>query len=154
MKRKAPEKKLFPNWSPSGPKFRDIVDQVRKSRSRWCDATADFIEGLAYSGMRKEEAARMTWADIDYDRKLMAIHGSKTDSADRIVPPIPAMIYLGWRRMDQRYSKVNSALTSLAKACKIVGVKKLNHHDLRHLYATVIESGVDIPMLIQVARPC
>ena len=67
----------------------------------------------------------MTWADIDYDRKLMAIHGSKTDSSDRIVPPIPAMWDL-LSRMEKngpKVFKVNSALTSLAKACKIVGVK-------------------------------
>jgi len=35
---------------------------------------------------------------------------------------------------------------SLAAACKEVGVPKLNHHDLRHLFATTcIESGVDVP---------
>ena len=148
MQRKKPEKKLLE--LPSGPKFREIVAEVRKSHSRWRDDTANFIEGLAYSGMRKEEAARMTWADIDYDRKLMVIHGSKTDAATRIVPPIPAMWDLLSRieKDGPKVFKVNSALTSLARACKVVGVKKLNHHDLRHLFATtVIESGVDIPTL-------
>ena len=35
---------------------------------------------------------------------------------------------------------------SLEKACAIIGIPKLRHHDLRHLFATrCIESGVDIP---------
>ena len=32
------------------------------------------------------------------------------------------------------------------RACKLVGVARITHHDLRHLFATrCIESGVDIP---------
>jgi integrase len=39
--------------------------------------------------------------------------------------------------------KCNGALT---RACKEIGISKLTHHDLRHLFATrCIESGVDIP---------
>ena len=35
---------------------------------------------------------------------------------------------------------------SLDRASKILGVKRITHHDLRHLFATrSIESGVDIP---------
>ena len=148
MKRKRPKKKLLE--LPSGPKFQEIVAQIRKSRSRWSDDTADFIEGLAYSGMRKDEANKMVWSDIDYDRKLMLIHGGKTRASERIVPPIPAMWELLSRleKDGPKVFKVKSGLVSLAKACEIVGVKKLDHHDLRHLFATtVIESGVDIPTL-------
>jgi integrase len=35
---------------------------------------------------------------------------------------------------------------ALTQACASVGVHRLTHHDLRHLFATrCIESGVDIP---------
>jgi integrase len=35
---------------------------------------------------------------------------------------------------------------ALTRACKTVGIKRITHHDLRHLFATLcIESGVDIP---------
>jgi integrase len=34
------------------------------------------------------------------------------------------------------------------RAAKIVGMARITHHDLRHLFATrCIESGVDIPMV-------
>jgi integrase len=35
---------------------------------------------------------------------------------------------------------------SINRASKILGIKRITHHDLRHLFATrCIESGVDIP---------
>src|SRR5258708_37003434 len=35
---------------------------------------------------------------------------------------------------------------SIDRAAKLVGVKRITHHDLRHLFGTIcIESGVDIP---------
>jgi integrase len=39
-----------------------------------------------------------------------------------------------------------SIRTGLAKACDRAGVRRLTHHDFRHMFATrSIESGVDIP---------
>jgi integrase len=35
---------------------------------------------------------------------------------------------------------------SIDRASKVLGIKRITHHDLRHLFATrCIESGVDIP---------
>jgi integrase len=35
---------------------------------------------------------------------------------------------------------------ALARACSVVGISRITHHDLRHLFATrCLESGVDIP---------
>jgi integrase len=146
MKRKKPSRKLLE--LPSASQFRAIVTQVRKSRARWGEAAADFIEGLAYSGMRKEEAAMLKWSDVNLERGIVVIRGTKTETSSRTIPLIPAMRDL-LSRVDRDGSKIfkaNSALTSLAKACDSVGIKKLTHHDLRHLFATTcIESGVDIP---------
>jgi len=42
--------------------------------------------------------------------------------------------------------EAGNAAMSLASACSAIGVKKMTHHDLRHLFATTcIESGVDVP---------
>jgi integrase len=46
----------------------------------------------------------------------------------------------------EKVFEAQEAITSLARACEAVGVKKMTHHDLRHLFATTcIESGVDVP---------
>ena len=146
MKRKPPGSKLLE--LPSRTQFQAIVAHIRNSPARWSHAAADFVEGLAYSGMRKKEAANFCWADINFERGLMTINGTKTSASRRIVPPIPAMIDLLGRidRIGPIVFEANSALISLKKACEAVGVKKLTHHDLRHLFATTcIEAGVDIP---------
>ena len=45
-----------------------------------------------------------------------------------------------------RVCLVGECEKSLTRACKLAGVKRITHHDLRHLFATrCIESGVDIP---------
>jgi integrase len=42
--------------------------------------------------------------------------------------------------------RVGECRKSLNRACKKVGIDRITHHDLRHLFATrCIESGVDIP---------
>lgn len=146
MKRKKPSKKLLE--LPSASQFWEIVIQVRKSRARWGEAAADFIEGLAYSGMRKEEAATLTWSDINLDRGILVIRGTKTETSSRTIPLIPAMRDLLSRieKDGPNVFRANSALISLTKACSSIEVRRLTHHDLRHLFATTcIESGVDIP---------
>ena len=55
--------------------------------------------------------------------------------ADRTNEPLTAKVF-----------RVREAQRSIDNACKKLGMKRITHHDLRHLYATAcIESGVDIP---------
>lgn len=148
MKRMPARKRLLE--LPSRTQFQDIITHVRNSRSRWGKAVGDLVEGLAYSGMRLKEAGRMTWSDINLENGIMNIRGSKTEGSIRTVPLIPAMRELLFRieKGGPKVFTAESALGSLKSACKALKVAKINHHDLRHLYATtVIESGVDIPTL-------
>jgi integrase len=47
---------------------------------------------------------------------------------------------------DGRILQVSECHLALSRACKEIGISRLTHHDLRHLFATrCIESGVDIP---------
>jgi integrase len=146
--------RMVPNWKqlrlPSSEQFKAIVAHVRRSPSRWRDHSADFIEGLAYSGMRKAEAGRLTWEDIDLDRGLMIVKGTKTRSSNRTVPLTPAMreLLLRLERTGPEVFIAKDALISLTKACEAINAPRINQHGLRHLFATVcIESGVDIPTL-------
>ena len=157
LKRKRPRKKLMD--LPSKAQFHAIVAKVRGSHSRWADASADLIDGLAYSGMRLQEAATMVWADINFDDRYMIIRGTKTEGSSRRIP-----LFSDFRRLllrmkkngeilDRNSSKIfkaESALTSLKNAGAADGVKKLTHHDLRHMFATTaIEGGVDIKVLAE-----
>ena len=151
-----PRKKLLnlPNKS----QFKKIVHRIRTQAGK-ARIAGDFVEGLSYSGLRLEEANALLWQDLDHERRMMTVKGTKTEGSARIIPMTQAFHALTLGMTSHRESilgrpvlphekvfEVTEASVSLANACKEVGVKKLTHHDLRHLFATTcIESGVDIP---------
>jgi integrase len=150
LERKPAKKKLL--RLPNRTQFAAIVAYVRR-QSGWGRIAGDLVEGLAYSGMRVGESRRLTWGHLDFEKGLMAIPGEKTENAPRIVP-----MTADFRRLvesirggttpdpNARVFRAKECRGSLASACREVGVLKLNHHDLRHLFATTcIESGVDVP---------
>lgn len=144
---------------PESSHFKLLVENMRKRSMIRGGHAANLIEFLAYGGMRiHSEAAWVTWEDVDWQRKQIVVRGNpKTgtkNSEIRRVPIIPDMERLLTRLKD----KLGTAATGriilqnsgcgrmLARACKEIGIAKLTHHDLRHLFATrCIESGVDIP---------
>jgi integrase len=119
---------------------------------------ADFVRFLAYSGCRKSEAMQVTWVDVDFERGEIRVRNAKqrrtSNHAEfRYVPIIPAMRELLQRLRCQnpheptdRVCVVGECEKSLTRACKAIGISRITHHDLRHLFATrCIEAGVDIP---------
>jgi site-specific recombinase XerD len=153
---KAPKKKLLN--LPNKPQFAKIIHHIRTKAGRGRIA-GDLVEGLSYSGLRLEEANTLLWVDLDYERRMMTVNGTKTDGSARVIPMTNAFHDLSLRMKDRRENvtgapvnpqekvfEAQEAITSLARACEAVGVKKMTHHDLRHLFATTcIESGVDVP---------
>lgn len=159
---------------PSQEKFAALVKSVRHAGSRFSRGCGDLIEFLAFGGMRKSEAARITGADCDFKKGTIRVlgdpeHGTK-NWAIRFVPMIPEMRTLLERIKSERdpqkwdtspvmsvnecQKAIDSAVARLAnpeeddngeKPDAII-VPRITHHDLRHLFATrCIESGVDIP---------
>src|SRR5262249_45035638 len=122
---------------------------------------ADLVRFLAYGGFRKSEAAHITWGDCDFKKRQIVVRGhpetglkNRMPGEFRIVPMIPEMQALLERirlhRADPRPTdevmKVKECQKSMDRASAQIGMPRLSHHDLRHLFATrCIESGVDIP---------
>jgi integrase len=142
---------------PTTDQFIQIVEIARKSGA-WCQTqTGDFIEFLAYSGCRLDEAKHVRWTDVNED--AIWIHGGDegTKNSERRQIPIigPMRRLLDDLRANPRYFRgdrgeyvvpIQKCNEALATACARLGIKKITHHDLRHLFATrCIESGVDIP---------
>jgi len=142
---------------PESSQFRDLVANIRKNSGGWGPRIGDLVEFLAYGGMRiRSEAIWVTWNDIDWKRKEIVVRGDPEtgtkNSEIRRVPILPDMETLlnslradGGEGGDQilKISRCNEALN---RACKEIGIPRITHHDLRHLFATrCIESGVDIP---------
>jgi integrase len=143
---------------PSREQFLQIVDHVAKAGA-WCSRDcADFLRGLAFTGMRIGEAAQVEWRDLDIAVGEVIVRGdAQTGTKNwtiRRVPMIPDARALFERMHSERSEesltekvfRVNEAQRAINSACKKLGIPRLTHHDLRHLFATIcIESGVDIP---------
>jgi integrase len=144
---------------PSTDNFNALIAEMRAGHSRDSRNCADFVAGLAYSGMRKGEANALEWRDLDFEAGEIvvrgdAVFGTKGGEGWRRVPMIPDARALFERLrserahepLDAKVFKVRECQKALDRALKKVGAHRITHHDLRHLFATrCIESGVDIP---------
>ncbi len=139
---------------PSVAQFQQLVERIASAGARQSLDCADMVRLLAYSGARLKEATALRWRDIDRGRSRLAIAGTKSESSDRFIPlfpPLDALLHEMRRRqgagsLDARILRVRECRGALRSACRALGIKRLTHHDLRHLFATCcIEAGVDIP---------
>jgi integrase len=157
IKRKKVRQKLL--QLPSQKQFVALVATIRNGEGGWAERCADLVEFLAYGGCRKGEAARVYGRDCDFEKgEITALGDPATGTKNweiRRIPMIPDM-----RRLLERLKKergetefsskpvmlVHECQGAIDTACKKLGIARITHHDLRHLFATrCIESGVDVP---------
>jgi integrase len=143
---------------PSREQFLRLVDAVEHAGA-WCSRDcADFLRGLAFTGCRKGEAAQIEWRDVDFEAEEIVVRGDPETGTKnwtvRRVPMIPDARALFDRMRGERASepqgakvfRVREAQKAIDRAARAVGVPRIVHHSLRHLFATAcIEAGVDIP---------
>src|SRR5262249_40714184 len=143
---------------PGSDQFLQIVDAVENAGA-WCSADcADFVRGLAFTGLGKGEAGEVEWRDLEFEKGEIVVRGDAETATKnwevRRVPMIPDARVLFERmradrhaeRLDAKVFRVGECQKALDRACKKVGADRITHHDLRHLFPThSIESGVDIP---------
>jgi integrase len=142
---------------PEPDQFQKLLETIETSGAGQAKYCADFVRFLAYSGCRLSEARQVRWADANLKRGFITIHSAKTRktndvSKTRNVPIIPEMKILLDRLATKPHSPqdavcaVGECEKSLTRACRILGISRITHHDLRHLFATrCIEAGVDVP---------
>lgn len=140
-------------YTPTRQEFVRLIEAIRQSSSRMAGDAADYVEFLAYTGARKEEAAQVTWGDVDFARERVTFRKTK-NGLIRTIEMIPLACALLERirerrenqLSDERVFQVTQAYGSLRTAAAVIGIPRISHHDLRDLFATTaIESGVDIP---------
>jgi integrase len=143
---------------PSRQEFLKFVDAIRSAGARQSKDCANLVCFLAYSGLRIGEAKHVTWADVNFARHQLHVRGdpetATKNGETRFVPMIPELERLLTELRAERANEPANATVmrvfecqnSMTHAATKIGMKRITHHDLRHLFATIcIESGVDIP---------
>lgn len=146
---------------PEPDQFDGFIAAVETSGSGWSKPCADLVRFLAFTGLRIDEARFVTWADVNFIKGEITVRGNpdtglkhRAAGESRAVPLIPDARSLLERLRSDRPDEADSALVmqvaecqrAMDRAAKVVGMARITHHDLRHLFATrCIESGVDIP---------
>jgi integrase len=143
---------------PGFEKFASLVETVRTSGSGFAKPASELVQFLAYGGFRISESRHVTWEDCNFTRSEIIVRGDPLtgtkNSETRIVPMIPDMRHLLEKMKSERpedkptspVMRVWECQKSMDRATKLLGINRITHHDLRHLFATrCIESGVDIP---------
>jgi integrase len=143
---------------PEPEKFTKFVSAVENGGGGFSKCCAELVRFLAFGGFRKSEAANITWADCDFDKGEIIVRGDPVTGTKnwtvRRVPMIPDMRkLLEGLKSENRDAvpshpvmRVHECQKAMDRAAKEIGMERITHHDLRHLFATLcIESGVDIP---------
>jgi integrase len=138
--------------------FLRFVEEIENAGSGHSKPCAELVRFLAFGGFRKLEASFITWADCDFVKGKIVVRGDPVTGTKngefREVPMIPEMRQMLERMRAERAEesadggvmRVHECQKAMDSAAKRVGMKRITHHDLRHLFATrCIESGVDIP---------
>lgn len=143
---------------PTFEQFGQFVQEIANGGGRDSRNCADLVCFLAFGGFRISEATKIVWADCDLEKGEILVRGdTETGTKNwevRRVPMIPEMWQLLERLKSERahFQKndgvmfVKECQKAMDRAARVVGMARITHHDLRHLFATrCIESGVDIP---------
>ncbi|MBL9177242.1 MAG: site-specific integrase [Verrucomicrobiaceae bacterium] len=158
IKRKRVKVKDLSSMLPSRAQFAAWVNTIRGAGGRFSRDCADYVEFLAYTGVRVGEAAWVQWRHCDFQRGEILITGNPNDGTKnhemRRIPMVPAARILLERLQKEnpdaqptdRVLGVTMAKKAMDRAFIEAKIPRITHHDLRHYFATIcIESGVDIP---------
>ena len=122
---------------------------------------------MYYCGLRTAEARNLLWKDVDIENRLISVHGTKTDNAERIVPiPLDLLPILrantdapnnhvciadkqqaekAWRNVKRLMNIDMGCELYRNKVVESVLQEDLRLYDLRHTYCTNLEiQGVPI----------
>lgn len=121
--------------------IQELLSKLNNSRFR------SLVLFYLYTGVRRSEALNLRWTDIDYDKGIMTINGTKTLKACRTVPIFKDLLPILQNIPQENDYLFNYAPEYVSKRFhKICPAHKL--HDLRHTFATrCLECGIAIKVV-------
>jgi integrase len=117
----------------------------------------DYVLMLLFTSLRRREAAKIRWADVDFDRRMFTIPATNTKTNRRLELPLTDILHqmLAARRAlgkteyvffsHSKSGHVEEPKSFFRDIAEASGVR-ISPHDLRRSFLTVAES-CDIPLL-------
>ncbi len=110
------------------------------------------IRFLLLTGMRRSEALKIKWEDIDFNNNFIHIKGEKTESADRLFPinvQLKELILEIEKSTDCLFHyKPNSVTQKFTKIVRELKYENVSLHSLRHTFATnCMEKGINTKLI-------
>jgi integrase len=114
---------------------------------------ADIVRLLLLTGQRRTEIGRLTWAEVDLDRKLIVLAPERTKNGRLHEVPLSTQALAILARQDQRgefvFSKFMNWFVGKAKLDQRIAIAPWTLHDLRRSCSTwMAEIGV-LPHIIE-----
>ena len=163
-----PIKKVAHRFSYWTPEERDTFIQACSVRD------PEFTEAViiaCHTGMRLGELAGLKWSSVDFSRKMITVRESynfrlkeqlpHTKNKDIVDIPMNSLVSEVMKSRKQRASHkfvfdlslLASACHKLKHRCKVLGVKVIRFHDLRHTFASCLAmGGVDLMTIKELMR--
>jgi len=81
------------------------LENVERAASVLNGAERVYFDFLRFTGLRKDEANRTRWEDVDLDRAWLHVPGTKTEESDNYMPLAPTLLReLSWLSQNGRES--------------------------------------------------
>ena len=152
-KRKVGKAKLV---IPTKEQFHTLVAMMRKEPK--AQESADFVEFLAYSGLRLGEAIKVCVEDVNFDSDSLLVTGGEQGTKNHEVRTIPLfqplrallerLIGEGTKNPSERLFNFGTVRKALETACKKGTLPNFGHHAMRHFFCSnAIEAGCDFKVI-------
>lgn len=143
---------------PNKEQFRVLLSTLRAELR--AHEAPDFIEFLAYSGLRLGEGSQVRWVDVNFDLNVLVVtggeHGTKNHEFRSIPLSTPLRRLLEKLRQESngkskdRIFSLDSAKQALQTACEKAGLPHFTHHSMRHFFCSnAIEAGCDFKVIAE-----
>jgi len=145
-KRKSVKAVIVP---PTREQFTELLAVMRENKADRTKEAPPFIEFLAYTGMRLEEALQVQWKDIDFKKGSILVTGGERGTknySQRSIPlfePARALLETisNGKKMPatDRVFNHKSSKTALKHASEAIGLPEgehFTHHDMRHFFCS------------------
>ena len=131
---------------PTREQFKKLLEAIRLNK--YTRGALEYVEFLAYTGMRLQELNNVLWRDVDFAKGLITITGGETGTKNHSQRSIP--LFEPAREVLEKISrgkkrsptgtifKQRSARTAMKTACEAMGLEEtaFTHHDLRHFFCS------------------